>query len=180
MLQQGTNSANTKLYPFTEINPYAPWYSRIKTLWFGETAVETAARTQIAYELWQEIMPYARDNRLSVPASPLINNEWTLSPILGSINLRETFQPISTVLSGFEQATLAHLDKVTSLPSTPNTALNVLPDTIIPSWMVHPPASAEEISEYMDTLQLRLDIIRDTPVASTSRILTELEYFDLS
>jgi hypothetical protein len=191
MLEQATNKLNTNLYPYTEINPYAPWYSRIKTLWFGETPAEFTARTKIAKEMWDEIMPYARDNRLSVPsvpASPLINNEWTMSPILGNLNLTSTFQTASTVVENIMDTPLSIHNKLASIPGTPRTLLTALPEAAVPSWVEHA-VSQTELNDYVDKVRLgkikelvppTLSEASSSLIKNKSRVLSELEYFDLS
>lgn len=47
--------SDRRYYPFTEVNPYSPWYSKFKIAVFGESSAENLERNNVLHMLNKEV-----------------------------------------------------------------------------------------------------------------------------
>ena len=143
-----TSAMDERFYPFTEIHPYRPWYSRIRVLTLGETVLENQERLRIRDHILRDVTAITlEDTRLSgaiTPASAVgVGVKPISSSFLGALEAAQTWA------------------KIKSIPSTPvagpsNLEINI-PESLsdeggVKSWDAHKVDKASEsITESIKT-----------------------------
>jgi hypothetical protein len=123
--QTNATTFDNRYYPFTEVNPFKPWYEKIRIKVFGETVAEEARRLAFKNSLTTDYFGIIRSysNDLSSPiVSPMA------SPMLNTLGLRNVsghkIQDIINAGPSYDQI----WNKLTSTPNTPN----INPSTLLP------------------------------------------------
>ena len=150
--QNSIHRSDMRFYPFTNINPYDSWITRMRIHWLGETTFELTNRMnarQIALSGIDNILNYNKNTE-----SPLLGSG-TLTPLygiksgfstprIGTVGLTPSYRSGAGFLELIEQSSSFQntFDKLASLPSTPTVNPTTLPETDItelkgvnPSWM---------------------------------------------
>jgi hypothetical protein len=132
MNHQVSQNYDNRYYPFTEVHPYNPWYTKLRLYLLGETSYEYSNRMHFKREVLNGIMPpISESSRItsSIPSSPSVGN---LGLTFG-VNSGDAIEASS---SFFKTAT-----KFNSLPNTPKLApLNIPVETLeggTSSWKYH-------------------------------------------
>jgi hypothetical protein len=160
-IQNDINRSNRRLFPFTENNPFDPWYKKLRLQFFGESGKEFVYRTQLIDQADSVYHALKIDKGKSIEFSSTIfstpNSAWNspgvLSPIATTIGLNPN------ALDAFNSAAVAITEqKLSSIPSSPMGGLSKV-------W---------EISDTVDQLERRLQEVKN-PLPSTSNNPTILE-----
>jgi hypothetical protein len=116
ILDQSSKNYNNRLYPFTEYNPFRPWYHRIKVIMFGESVAERLERLDIREQAWKTMIPTMSGNTLDVVSAPFI----------GSLGLE--LRPLSPSLTEATSSFRNTLEAFRSVTPTPRSLPINLPD----------------------------------------------------
>jgi hypothetical protein len=107
---------NNRFYPFTEINPHASWWNRMRIYYFGETIAENSERISLRSYAWREMRPMGLKKAQSIVSSPATSFAG-LTPRLPNASI-----DFAGVANWYQET----LNKVTTAPNTPNlTPLNL-------------------------------------------------------
>lgn len=150
---------DNRFYPFTNINPLAPWHQRLKMLVIGESVAEYQDRmVDLDFALRDFAHITVKDTRLggsltpALPSTPIPGGMtpvawWPSSPSVTNIGVGIKGVSGSGVVEVIQASTSYNTlaDKLASLPSTPN----VLPEAANPSWSAHTVDKAE-VAKYFD------------------------------
>lgn len=127
--QSDMNTMNTQLYPFTYIDPYKPWYSRLRISLFGESELELANRLKARELALREISEIL-----------LRGNEVVQSGINtpGGVGLGLRFVSSSGLTDIIQAGTSQNV--INSLPQTPTIFPSSLPNpiNIANEWLSNP------------------------------------------
>jgi len=112
---QATQNYNPSLYPYTSVNPFAPWYEKLRLSWLGETTGETLARNRLKQSYLDSLFPF-----LDKALSPVASTSY-LSPGVGSLGL--------STGEGYYGV----LNKFSSVPTTPTLSPLALNTSTLPN-----------------------------------------------
>lgn len=146
-----TDAMDNRFYPFTEINPYRPWYTRLRILTLGETVAEYHERIQIRDAILFESSINIQDTR----------SLGSLTPMSGV--------GIGVKVPGILEATQTWA-KIRSLPTTPNYVPSNLPESVThpggsTSWDTHK-VDMTELDDHIAKAEIR-EIKGKAPEIST-------------
>jgi len=119
--QASMHNHDTKLWPFSEVNPYFSWHQRLKIYFFGESAIENNMRLEARSAIWNIWMPEDQAGPSGTLASSLVQSVQGSPNISGlGLNLRAT---------GFvdDIGFLNTKNILNSVPGTPREIPSVLP-----------------------------------------------------
>jgi len=143
---------NMNLYPFTQVNPYDSWLTRMRISWLGETACEYSNRMRLRETAMSDVSNLLDHN---IQDSPLLGGALTplkglnsgfSTPRLGSVGINPTYGSGTGLMESLEASASFQntFDKISSLPATPTVNPTTLPEIDItdlqrvnPSWMEH-------------------------------------------
>ena len=159
--QNNISTQDLRYYPFTEINPYAPWYSKIKSLIFSETAAEYKERMLIRSAAWQELSNILDKNSGGIMQS--VTNSGYNTPMPGiwtpaNVGIGMKSVSGSTFVDQIAATTSYSnlMEKFSSVPSTPKTLAHVFEplsldeiNSVTPSWENVVP-DPKEMARYID------------------------------
>jgi len=138
-VQENPVTANRRLYPFTEVNPFLPWYKQLKITYIGESVSEALQRfkdQEMCEHLYNslkvskgKLSSVIGGSPVSTPGS-ITPARWSASVGLGlttnkltdtleHLNLENRFKDITPVPSGVSTSNADFLERVKSvLPET--------------------------------------------------------------
>jgi len=160
--QNDIHRSNMRFYPFTEINPYDSWLTRMRISYLGETSFELSNRMkarQLALSGIDEIL-----NSKPITESPVLGalsgfNSGFTTPRIGTVGLNNRYVSSGAgvgFLDTLEASTSFHstFNKLSSLPATPQNIPTSLPEMDVsdikpvnPSWTEHV-INKEELANY--------------------------------
>jgi hypothetical protein len=166
MDQQSSVNFDNRFYPFTENNPFNPWYTKLRLSILGETNFEQSVRNHVKRDILNGIVsPLSESPRIthSMPASPSVANIG-----LGfGVNTGDAFEAST---SYFKTVT-----KIASLPGTPKlTPINILPESIeggINTWKSHSLLNTDPLNVVQNVPNIGAEP-SSTPEISTSKTVT--------
>ena len=114
--QQASTDYNNKLWPFTEVNPYYPWYQRAKIYFLGESTIENQVRLEARSIYWEALMPSSNiPGPSGIASSPsAVIQSMPSSPSASALGLN--FRPLGFV-ENIENLNVSN--RIQSIPGTP-------------------------------------------------------------
>jgi hypothetical protein len=119
-IQNDISRSNRRLFPFTEYNPFDPWYKRLRLQIFGESGKEFVERSQLINKADVLYESLKVGKAVSTASTVFLtgNSPWNspgLSPIATTIRLNPG------ALDAFNNAIASITEqKLSSIPSSPN------------------------------------------------------------
>ena len=115
--QQSAVAYNNTYYPFTKLNPYAPWYEKLRISILGETTQERIARHLLKREYLDAMILGSSSETIS----PIASTSTLLSPSVATIGL------------GTGDPYYAIANKFNSVPTTPTLSPLALNTSTLPN-----------------------------------------------
>jgi hypothetical protein len=134
--QSELNTFDNRFYPFTNVNPHSPWYTRLKILMFGESSVEMEERIKAQrFALRDYLAIQVTDARTSGSMSPILNitsgsntpGWWSPSNVGIGVKQVSGSGLLEVIEASSSYNTL--VDKISSVPSTPK----IIPSSLLES-----------------------------------------------
>jgi hypothetical protein len=154
-----------KQYPFTQINPHASWWDRMRIHYFGESFAEHAERLEARSYAWKELKDKSPgiSKGISIQPSPSITTVGLNTPKIPSASL-----DLSAAGNWYQET----FSKLTAAPNTPTLSpLNL--DSPFKDNPVE--AAVRKLSSYSNELDQVTDNITASPPKDFSVIDTSLQ-----
>lgn len=166
--QNNLNTFDNRYYPFTDVNPYDSWLTKMRISWLGETTYELNNRLREKALAMRELDVFKVNSPTSVVSS--INNSPALralsgfntpswpthsvgnTPKLGNVGLGLKYTSNTGLMESIEAS--SSFNKLSSLPPTPTHLPTSLPEmnldhlkSVNPSWADHVVDSKKSITK---------------------------------